>query len=155
DPNSRYGSPTSQLTSITDAQGHDPDMGDPNTLRDFLSKMVTERPAAHYALVIKDHGGAWVGAEKDDSTGNIMSPAGIAMALAQAGAQIDLVAFDTCLTGTVETLYQLRDHTGVIVASEADTTSGEQNPDGTWGASTWNLATMVRDLAANPTMSPE
>jgi hypothetical protein len=156
DPNSQYGYPSSPLT---DSSGNDPDMGDPNTLRDFIIRMVNDRPAAHYALVIKDHGGAWSGAEEDDSSGHIISPAGIATALAaaesQTGKQIDLVAFDTCLTDTVETLYQFRSTTGVIVASEAETYSARQNPDGTWGASTWNLATMVQDLANNPSMSPE
>jgi hypothetical protein len=159
DQNSRYGYPSSQLAPVTDASGGDPAMSDPNTLRDYLIKMVTDRPAAHYAVIIKDHGAAWSGAEEDDAARGIMTPANIASALAaaeqQTGKKIDLVAFDTCLNATIETLYQLRAVTDVVVASEAETYSPAQNTDGTWPAATWNLSTMVQALATNPSLSPE
>jgi hypothetical protein len=159
DPNSQYGSPSSPLTQVTDANGNDPDMGSGDTLRDFLIKMMKDRPAAHVAVIIKDHGGAWTGAEEDDSTNHIISAPGIRNALSAAeqatGHSIDLVAFDTCLMATAETLYDMRSVASVVVASEAETYSGRQNPDGSWQAATWNLATMVGNLGANPSMSAE
>ncbi|MHC1727638.1 MAG: clostripain-related cysteine peptidase [Syntrophobacteraceae bacterium] len=37
------------------------DMGDPNTLRDFINWAASNYPAQRYALILWDHGGGWAG----------------------------------------------------------------------------------------------
>jgi hypothetical protein len=82
--------------------------GDPVTLADFATWAITTYPAQHYALVIWDHGGSWLGVAADESADwdeinlpeldqalqQITSSTGIA--------QLDLIGFDACLMGTFE-----------------------------------------------------
>ena len=87
-------------------------------------------PANHFALILWDHGGAWLGDSRDqwrsvinDYTSNdqIRTPElrqAISEALSRAGrSKLDLLGFDACLMGSLEVLYELRNVASYVVAS--------------------------------------
>ncbi len=82
--------------------------GDPDTLADFGVWAMTTYPAEHYALVIWDHGGSWLGLAADGSAyHDELTLPELSQALAHmtdtAGiVQLDLVGFDACLMGAFE-----------------------------------------------------
>lgn len=104
--------------------------GDPNTLRDFVSWAQQNYSAAHYALVISDHGSGVSGAANDDSSGLLgdkLTPKEWRQALTGM-AKLDILYMDACLMGTIESGYQLRGLADYYVASEA-VTWGAIQPD--------------------------
>lgn len=89
------------------------DLGDVNTgdaqlLADFVATGIAQFPAAHYSLVITDHGASWPGVGGDESSGADGLTldelrAGISAGLESAGvAKLDLLGFDACLMATYE-----------------------------------------------------
>jgi len=135
---------TSTLSSPLVSIG-EKDVGNPATLEDFITWGESNYPAAHYALVLWDHGGGLSGVCWDDSSGgdNLTIPE-LTSAIAGAGTHLDVVGFDACLTGLFEQLYQLRSVTDVVVASEQ-----------TVPVAGWNYTDVLKRLAANPTMGAE
>jgi Clostripain family len=107
----------------------EPDMGNPETLRQFLSWGIKAFPADHYAVVIWDHGGGWKYIIKDDTSGSRMSIAGLASAMNSAavelgrGRKFDITVFDACLMSLVEVADQLTPVTDYVVASEQSVNS--------------------------------
>ncbi len=85
-------------------------------LRNFIS---CKSNSKYKALFLWDHGDSWVYHDKglfiDDD--NIMNLTGLASALS--GYHFDVIAFDMCLMGSVETLYQIKDFGDYIVMSES------------------------------------
>jgi hypothetical protein len=85
--------------------------------------------ASNYALIIWDHGSAWIGDHKstsrsyspqaiafDDTSGNRITTPELRMALEEAGG-VDLLGMDACLMGSIEVLYELKDVADYVVAS--------------------------------------
>jgi hypothetical protein len=140
----KHDTSTSTLSSPLVSIG-EKDMGNPATLRDFITWGESNYPAAHYALVLWDHGGGLSGVCWDNSSGddNLTIPE-LTSAIAGAGVPLDVVGFDACLTGLFEQLYQLRRVTDVVVASEQ-----------TVPVAGWNYTDVLKRLAANPTMGAE
>ena len=104
------------------------DMGDWQTLQDFVEWAVAEFPADHYCLIIWDHGTGWqirgavVAPEYkyvviDETSGNAMNVTEIPGALTRVN--IEVVAFDACLMQQLETAYQLRHSASYMVGSAA------------------------------------
>jgi hypothetical protein len=103
----------------------DVDTGDPASLADFISWGVKKYPAQKYALVLWDHGGAWLGGfGQDTSHANhgFTVPAlaqGIKSGLQQAGlARLTMVGFDACLMATFEVAEGLKGVADYLLASE-------------------------------------
>lgn len=123
-------------------------MGDPQTLIDFINYTSRNYPAKHYALVLWDHGGGYYGCcWDDDSAGDNLDLSEIRYALRYAyenlHIKIDLVGFDACLMGNIEVAYELRDYTDIVVFSQ------EYEPgDG------WPYNGILGSLIENPNMSP-
>ncbi|HMJ76693.1 MAG TPA: clostripain-related cysteine peptidase [Iamia sp.] len=125
----------------------DLNMGDPATLSEFIATGVAENPAAHYALIVSDHGASWPGVGPDDSSGGDVLTldeisSGIADGLEQAGLdRFDLLGFDACLMAGYEvasTLAPLADR--MVASSELEPGHGwdyralqvvADNPDAT------------------------
>lgn len=84
------------------------DMSDPANLAAFVTEGITSFPAAHYALILNDHGASWPGVGSDESAdGSTMDLAeihsAVATGLADAGVdRLDLFGFDACLMATYE-----------------------------------------------------
>ncbi|QYG94905.1 hypothetical protein HC251_22375 [Iamia sp. SCSIO 61187] len=101
----------------------DVNTGDPATLTDFIATGVAENPAAHYALIVSDHGASWPGVGPDDSADqDVLDLAeistGISDGLEQAGLdRFDLLGFDACLMAGYEVASTLAPLADRMVAS--------------------------------------
>ncbi|MCD6491162.1 MAG: hypothetical protein J7K59_02580 [Candidatus Korarchaeota archaeon] len=145
-------------------------MGDPQTLVDFLNFASANYPADHYALVLWDHGSGWktfgqssstssYEIESIDNTDN-MRVEGICYdetsdndaltmdelenALSEANIHLDLLAFDACLMGMTEVAYEYKNYADVIVFSE-ETIPGDGYP----------YDDILEELIDNPLMSAQ
>ncbi|MFH1732956.1 MAG: clostripain-related cysteine peptidase [Planctomycetota bacterium] len=119
-------------------------MGDPATLTNFVQWGATNYPADHYALILWDHGAGTDGVCYDETSGDDrLTLAELSGALAAAGTQIDIVGFDACLMGMMETVYEIRDYAGIMVGSEPSIP-----------AAGWPYDTFLADLAAVPGQTP-
>ncbi|MBE9467988.1 MAG: T9SS type A sorting domain-containing protein [Bacteroidetes bacterium] len=106
--------------------GTDPNMNDWHTLRDFMMWTKNNYPAQHYGLAVWDHGS---GIFKSQITKDITKGCVGSMKLWEMdnaldeftfliGRKIDIVGFDVCLLGQIETVYQLKDYADYVIASE-------------------------------------
>jgi len=108
-------------------------MGNPQTLVDFVNYSTANYPAQKYMLVFWNHGGGWrAQASKAPLTKNVcwdltngddsLSLPEINTALAtisgNLGKKIDLVGFDACLMSMLEVGYDMKDSVGMMTASE-------------------------------------
>jgi hypothetical protein len=97
----------------------EPNMGDWQTLRDFIVFGQSYAPAANYLLVLWDHGSGYESVCVDETSGDYLSMREIHTALSDPQVQyLDVVAFDACLMGQLEVAYELRDVTDYLVFSE-------------------------------------
>ena len=123
-------------------------MGDPQTLADFIAWGVETAPARRYALIIWDHGAAWLGIASDDSSdGDTINLPELSSALDDARQrtgvqQLDLIGFDACLMAQMDVLQTIAPYAQVAVAS------AELEPNAGWAWDAW-----LGDLAANPGQS--
>lgn len=104
-------------------------MGDPQTLIDFIQYCRDSYPADRYALVIWNHGdGARIAAPQADSKAisfdATSDDALLLNELQQAlgyhfnpAEQLGLIGFDACLMGTIEVAYEMRDLARTMVGS--------------------------------------
>ncbi len=124
------------------------DMGDPQTLVDFVTWAVQNYPAKHYALTISTHGAGWLGNGPDETNNNdMLTLPDLTSALKQIQAktgldQLDIIGFDACLMGQVEVYRALVPYAKYVLASEEEI-PGEG----------WEYATPFQQLTQNPTMS--
>jgi len=107
-------------------------MGDPNTLKEFISWSMTNYPAQNYALILWDHGDGWTRRrhlkkqdnlkgvcfdDTNDSDGLTMAE--LKQVLTNLSVKPSLVGFDACLMGMIENAYVLSQcGISVMVASE-------------------------------------
>lgn len=122
-------------------------MGDASTLTDFIEWGVNVFPADNYALILWDHGGAWMQFGPDDSDDDPMTlmeiRTGLEDGVTSTGiGQLDLLGFDACLMANIEVTYELRNLADVFVASE------ETEPGHGWG---WTG--LGEALNGNPSMT--
>ena len=129
------------------------DISHPQTLANFVSWGIKNYPAKHYMLVVMDHGSGWLGAitnEFSGSNGQMMSTPSIAEALKSAekttNRKLDIVHFATCLMGSSEVAYQLRDTADYMIASEELGTTKALN----YGSIIEKLNTSIRSGDTTP-----
>lgn len=96
---------------------------DPAVLVQMGTKVFTEFPAEHTAMVFWDHAAGWHGFASDDQSGGSMDPDEIGSALQQVLAaaglpSFSIVAFDTCLMGQYEVAEAVAPATDLMLASE-------------------------------------
>lgn len=126
----------------------DSDMGDKNTLKNFLQFGKDNFPADHRVFVFWDHGGgSAAGVCIDERTGNSLSLNNIQEAFSGVyGASPDnppfeMIGFDACLMGTYDTANMLHGLSRYMTASE------EIEP-----GNGWNYAGWLGALGQNPAM---
>ncbi|KXH77270.1 MAG: hypothetical protein AM326_05375 [Candidatus Thorarchaeota archaeon SMTZ-45] len=120
-------------------------MGDPNTLLDFLNWAVQDYPANRYFAMIIGHG--WLDGVCPDSTSHdILTPLEIQWALNQVksglGVEVDVIGFEACQHSALEILYELGDSPEVVIASEELSTH-------------WPYRSILSDMVASPTMDTD
>ncbi|GAB4129541.1 MAG: clostripain-related cysteine peptidase [Roseiflexaceae bacterium] len=120
-------------------------MGDPQTVVDFVTWGVETYPAKQYALIFWDHGSAWPGIASDDtSDGDMLTLPELREAFKQIQQQtgvqkFDLIGFDACLMGQIDVLQAIAPYGNVAIGS-ADLEPGEG-----WAWNAW-----LADLAKKP-----
>src|SRR5690606_1160790 len=125
-------------------------MGDPQTLADFIVWGVQEFPAQRYALVIWDHGSAWAGVAFDETNGgdglNMLElSAALRTAQVQTGVdRLDLIGFDACLMSQLDVFLAVAPYGRVAAAS------AELEPDQGWAWDQW-LARLQADPSQDAT----
>ena len=118
-------------------------MTKPDTLSDFINWAAKECPANRYHLIFWDHGGGTVAGFGYDENfpDGMMSINDISKALKNTSTKFDMIGFDACLMGTVETAYVLEPYGDYFVASE------ETEPGNGWYYTNWLTA-----LGKNPSL---
>lgn len=99
------------------------DMGDPQTLSDFITWARDNYPARHYYLAVADHGRGTTGIAWDDTNGStFITVAELRTALQNATSNgsdpLDVLHYDACLMGMLENAYQIQDYADYLIASE-------------------------------------
>jgi Clostripain family/FHA domain len=124
-------------------------MGDPQTLVDFVSWGVQEFPAQRYALILWDHGSSWAGIAFDDTDGEkgISLPeldTALRTIQAQTGIdKLDMIGFDACLMSQLDVLQTIAPYGRVAVAS------AELEPNDGWAWDVW-----LKQLNQDPSQDP-
>ncbi|MBF0225264.1 MAG: hypothetical protein HQK76_07390 [Desulfobacterales bacterium] len=128
------------------------DMGNRDTLTNFINWAVSTYPAENYAIVMWDHGAGWKsknnriggirGACEDSTSGSFMSLPDIVYAFKQSGVRFGMVDFDACLMGMYEIAYEFSGVCDYMTFSE-EVEPGEGNP----------YNTILQKLVNNPIMS--
>lgn len=99
-------------------------MGDPQTLVDFLNWGVKTAPADHYLVIMWNHGAAWDGVAWDHTpVEDHLSLTELNAALDQARRESnldawDIVYFDACVMGAIEVAHAVGDTARYVIASE-------------------------------------
>jgi len=99
-------------------------MGDNETLYDFLNWSILNYPAHNYALVFWNHGMHWYGVCSDNTSGDDhLKMSEIDDALWNIydrwdNFTFDIIDFDACLMAAVEVAYQISDYGDYMIASE-------------------------------------
>src|SRR2546422_2129912 len=97
-------------------------LGDPETLTDFITWGAANYPAQHYALLLWDHGGGIYGFGKDDIFNDTLTIEEIKQSLSNSysniGEKFELIGFDSCLMATLEVSLALAPYANYLVASE-------------------------------------
>ncbi len=129
-------------------------MGDPDTLIEFVEWGMENYPADKYAVILWNHGDGWrdrspvsvvKGICQDDTSGDYLSLPEVHEAFdtiyKDKGKKIDLIGMDACLMGMLEVAYSVKDYGKYIVFSEASEPG-----------SGWAYDGFLRDLADTPSM---
>ena len=124
------------------------DTANPETLVGFVAFAMQNFPAKHYALVLGNHGGTWMGMLNDDTdneAGMRLAPFidGLAALKAAGAPKLDLIAFDMCLMAQVEVMDAIAPYASYGVASE-ELEPGNGYPN----------HRVLHALTSNPKMSP-
>ena len=117
-------------------------MGDAETLGNFLKWGVKTYPADKYMCLMWDHGGGSVAGIAVDELhgGDMLNLKELSLGLSMAGVQFELVGFDACLMSTMETAAALTPYARYMVASQ------ELEPGTGWDYTAW-----LNALVADPT----
>ncbi len=126
------------ITSPVVEQLGEANMGDPDTLADFINWGMAAYPANQYALIIWDHGAGWNGAAFDGDDALTLPDLRQALT-AVASEKLDVIAFDACLMGQLDVLTAVQPYADFAVASEA-LTPGQG----------WNYTDLLRRLYEQP-----
>jgi cysteine peptidase C11 family protein len=96
-------------------------MGDPQTLIDFINYGKENYPADRYQLCFSGHANAWYGVCPDDTSGgDILTPHELKQTFKETS-EVDLLCFiGCCKMGSLEVMYELKDYCDVYIASEDD-----------------------------------
>jgi Clostripain family len=100
-------------------------MGEAETLADFVEWGLSRSKTGHYGLVFWDHGGGWDLFGPDDSANHdglelpeIATGVGNGLEAAERDVKLDFIGFDACLMATLETAQAVRPYASLLLASQ-------------------------------------
>jgi len=123
-------------------------MGDPQTLVDFITWATSNYPAEHYLLMLFSHGAGWIGMCQDETTGNILNPDSI-ISISELKSALsscihpDILFTYGCMMGQIEVFYELKNCADIILAGES-----------TMGGSRNMINASLKELTSNPQLTP-
>ena len=107
------------------------DSADKNFFYKWLKESITKYPADNICLVLNSHGGAYQGLLYDRGENTYMTNTDVADAIKkveeETGSRINVLTLDACLMSNIESLYEYKDSTDYIIASEDVSYSGAIN----------------------------
>ena len=104
------------LQDINSTWYNEINMGNGETLRDFMKWSTTNFPAENTILIIWNHGVGWKSVADDDTENDYLTMNEIRESFE--GDSVDLIAFDACSMSMFEVAYELRNHAEYILGSE-------------------------------------
>ena len=118
----KHGLEETPLNEINSTWENEIDMGDGETLKDFMIWATGEYPAKRKILVIWNHGSGWKKVAEDRDS-HLTVPE-IRRSIEEyreitGDPPLTLIGFDACLMGMFEIAYELKDHAEMIHGSEA------------------------------------
>nr|AIE93590.1 thrombospondin type 3 repeat family protein [uncultured marine group II/III euryarchaeote AD1000_39_C04] len=118
----KHGVEETPLSEINATWENEIDMGNGETLKDFMVWATTEYPAQRKILVIWNHGSGWKKVAEDQ--GSHLTVPEIRKSIEDyreitGDPPLTLIGFDACLMGMFEIAYELKDQTEMIHGSEA------------------------------------
>ncbi len=122
-------------------------MGDPETLKDFIMWSLVQYPAEKYALILWNHG--WLTSICADSSHDwdLLTSSEIHATLNDVlvltGTQLDVIGFAACFCGSIEMAYEVSEGAKIISASEEVVSSLRGYP----------YNNILSQLVASPTMN--
>jgi len=122
-------------------------MGDPQTLTNFVTWATSNFPAEHYVLILFSHGAGWIGMCQDETSGKFTNPDTIISVPEMKSAlssciHPDILFLYGCQMGQIEVFYELKDCADIILAGES-----------TMGPALPAIDVSLKELTANPQMS--
>ncbi|TET90189.1 MAG: hypothetical protein E3J35_07335, partial [Methanomassiliicoccales archaeon] len=128
-------------------------MGNPNTLIDFVTWGIGRYKANRYLVVLQDHGGSWVGCCWDDTSGgDRLDQSDLKSAFSSIkstlGRRVDVLWFNDCLMSSIEVSVQLYPYVDYLAGSE---TIGWTD---SWPYHTGQNNGILDALRNSPTMTP-
>jgi len=118
----KHGLEETPLSDINSTWSNEIDMGDGETLKDFMVWAASEYPAKRKILVIWNHGSGWKKVAEDGDS-HLTVPE-IRESIEEyreitGDPPLTLIGFDACLMGMFEIAYELKEHAEMIHGSEA------------------------------------
>ncbi|MEJ5229631.1 MAG: clostripain-related cysteine peptidase [Pseudothermotoga sp.] len=109
---------------VMESYSEDINSGDPIVLKDFIQHF-SNIPANHRALIIWNHGSAWVYDSSfatkaigfDDTQYDALAIKEIRQAIEEAAVNFDILGMDACLMASLEVIYELKDLANYLIAS--------------------------------------
>ncbi|MFX0212273.1 MAG: clostripain-related cysteine peptidase [Candidatus Hodarchaeota archaeon] len=120
-------------------------MGDPDTLKTFVKYSMRHYRASHNILVLWDHGDDFLGCCWDAHPEDHLTHQEITQALS--GVHLDIVAFDACLEGMIEVVYE---YVWAFSGPQIDYIVGTEGYVPGWG---FPYDTILADLTIDPDMN--
>lgn len=118
---------------VVKENGCNVNMANPDTLAQFIAWGIKKYPSDYVAVILNSHGGGSKGAiveEYGHGFGDMMTPQELKQAFSKAeeitGKKVDVLGFDACLMGNMESVYELKDSANYIVASEETEIAGRR-----------------------------
>jgi hypothetical protein len=109
------------LSHMNSSWSNELNLGNPQTLVDFVKWSVEAYPAEHYVLDLWGHGRGWEGVCPDKGDYLTTQEMTVAMiAISDMGILLDLITIDACQMGMLETVYELRHASIYAIVSEKD-----------------------------------
>lgn len=104
------------LEDINSTWYNEINMGNGETLRDFMKWSTTNFPAENSILIIWNHGVGWKSVADDNTENDYLTMNEIRESFE--GNNVDLIAFDACSMSMFEVAYELRNNAEYILGSE-------------------------------------
>jgi hypothetical protein len=97
-------------------------MGDPDTLSDFVCWAIDNYPADNYYLTLNNHGQGWKGVCSDWTDDDYLTSEDLKTALSKIknhlGKKLDILFFDACMMGMLELYYPIKEFFDFGISSE-------------------------------------